>query len=252
MASTAAHATFSSGWSVRTPHLVSSNFEFSSWAASTSLGTLSEEALRNLESMMSIVDYDAGGILFQEQAPLSRVFVVLAGDVRVSLQDINGKRLTLRIAKRGAVFGMQSALFGSLSECSAETLYPSKIALITSEDFLSFAQRYPEVYRLATVELMTIFRYACETLRIVGLSSCYRRRLASQLLAWGERGDKSGDQAQFCMALTHAQIAEFIGAARETVTRALTDLKQFGLVEVRGCMMRIPSTAALRKFVERG
>ncbi len=130
MASTATQVAFNSGWSVRTPHLVSNNCEFRSWATNTSLGTLSAEALRELESIMSIVDYDAGGILFLEQEPLSRVFVVLDGDVRLSLQDIGGRRLTLRIARRGAVLGMHSALFGSLSEWSADTLYPSRIGLI--------------------------------------------------------------------------------------------------------------------------
>jgi CRP/FNR family cyclic AMP-dependent transcriptional regulator len=86
----------------------------------------------------------------------------------------------------------------------------------------------------------------------VGLTSCVRKRLAEQLLMWGEQGNKTGDQTQFCMALTHAQIAEFIGAVRETVTRALTAFKQRGLVEVRGCMLKIPSTTALRKYAERG
>lgn len=252
MASTAAQMTFNSGWRVRTPHLVSNNSEFQSWAANTSLGPLSSEALRELESIMSVVNYDAGNILFLEQDPLSQVFVVLEGDVRLSLQDVGGRRLTLQIAKRGAVLGMHSALFGSLSEWSADTLYPSKIALIARVDFLRFAQRHPEVYRLAAAELMTILRHACATLRIVGLSSCTRKRLASQLLVWGERGNTIGDQTQFRMALTHAQIAEFIGAVRETVTRALIAFKQRGLVEIRGSMLRIPSTTALRQYAERG
>ncbi len=252
MASTAAQVTFNSGLSKSTPHLVSSNCGFQSWATNTSLGTLPAKALQELESIMSIVDYDAGGILFLEQETLSQVFMVLAGDVRLSLQDVGGRKLTLRIARRGAVLGVHSALFGSPSEWSVDTLYPSKIALIDRDDFVGFAQRYPEVYRLATVELQTTLRYACETLRIVGLSSCIRKRLASQLLAWGERGIKTGDQTQFRMALTHAQIAEFIGAVRETVTRALIAFKQRGLVEVRGSMLRIPSMTALRKYAERG
>ncbi len=252
MANTAAQVAFNSGWNVHTPHLVSDKCDFLSWAANTSLGTLPAEALREIESIVSIVDYNAGDILFLEQQALSQVFVILAGDVRLSLQDIGGRRLTFRIARRGAVLGMHSALFGSLSEWSADTLYPSKIALITRGDFLRFAQRYPEVYRLATAELMTTLGYACATLRIVGLSSCTRKRLATQLLAWGEQGNKTGDQTQFCMPLTHAQIAEFIGAVRETVTRALTVFKQRGLVEFRGCMLKIPSTAALREYAERG
>lgn len=252
MASAATQAAFNIGWSVRTPHLVSSNSEFRSWATNTSLETLSTQALRELESIMSIMEYNAGGILFLEQEPLKHVFVVLEGDVRLTLQDVGGRRLTLRLARRGAVLGMHSALFGSLSECSADTLYRSRIASIARVDFLRFAQRHPEVYRLAAIELMEILRNACATLRIVGLSSCVRKRLATQLLVWGERGNQTGDQTQFCLALTHAQIAEFIGAVRETVTRALTAFKQSGLVEIRGCMLTIPSTTALRQYAERG
>jgi CRP/FNR family transcriptional regulator len=250
MASTATQAAFNSGWSVRTPHLVSSNREFRSWATNTSLGALSAEALRKLESIMSIVDYNAGSILFLEQEQLNRVFVVLSGDVRLSLQGIGGKSLTIRIARRGALLGMHSALFGSLSEWSAEILYPSKIALITRSDFLRFAQMYPEVYRLATVELMTTLRHTCASLHIVGLSSCVRKRLAHQLLVWGEQCNKTGDQTEFRMALTHAQIAEFIGVTRETVSRGLTAFKQLGLVEIQGSMLKIPSMTALRKYTE--
>ncbi len=252
MSSAATQAAFTSGWSIRAPHLVSNNGGFLSWAGNTSLGTLSAECLRELEAIMSIVDYKAGGVLFLEQELLSQVFIVIGGDVRLSLQDVDGRRLTLRIARRGAIIGMHSVLFGSLSEWSADTLYQSKIAVIGRDGFLRFAQRYPEVYRLAAFELMDVFKYACATLRIVGLSSCVSKRLASQLLAWGERGNKTGDQTQFCMALTHAQIAEFIGAVRETVTRSLTTFKRRGLVTIHGSKLTIPSRTALREYAEHG
>jgi CRP/FNR family transcriptional regulator len=250
MASTATQTAFNSGWSVRAPHLVSNNCEFQSWATNTSLGSLSAEALRKLESIMSIVDYNAGSILFLEQEQLNQVFVVLSGDVRLSLEDFSGKSLTIRIARRGAILGMHSALFGTISEWSADILYPCKIAVITRNEFLRFAQLYPEVYRLATVELMKTLRRTCASLHIVGLSSCVRKRLAAQLLAWGEQGNKAGDQAAFRMALTHAQIAEFIGVTRETVSRGLTAFKQLGLVEIQGSMLKIPSMTALRKYTE--
>jgi CRP/FNR family transcriptional regulator len=211
---------------------------------------LSREALRELELLESAADYDAGEILFLEQQPLPVVFVVLAGEVRLSLQEVGGRRLSFHVAKRGSVLGMHSALFGSLSECSAEVLYSARIASIKRSDFLRFAERYPEAYRLATMELVQTLTCACETLRIVGLSVCTRRRLALQLLAWGEQGRKSGDQTQYNLALTHTQIAESIGAVRESVTRALTVFKQRGLVEIRGSRLTIPSTAALRRYAE--
>ena len=251
MASTAAQAAFNSGWSAHTPHLVSSDGEFRSWATNTSLGALSAEALRELESIMSIVDYDAGDILFLEQEPLRQVFVVLAGDVRLSLQDIGGKRLTLRIASRGAVLGMSEAFSGSLSEWSADTLYPSKIASIRRNEFIRFAERHSEVYRLATMELIRTCSYTCRTLRILGLTCCVRKKLGGQLLAWAEQGTRTGDQARFRLAMSHAQIAEFINTTRESVTRTLAEFRRSGLVEFRGPMMTIPSLAAIREYVER-
>jgi CRP/FNR family transcriptional regulator len=200
--------------------------------------------------MMSVAEHDRGDILFLEQEPLGRVFVVLSGDVRLSLQDVGGRRLTFRIAKRGAVLGAHSALFGSLSEWSADIFYPSRIGFIMRDDFIHFAKRHPEAYSLATTELITALRCGFATLRILAMPCCVRKRLASQLLVWGEQGRKTGDQAQFCLAFTHDQIAEFIGTVRESVTRALGALKQSGLVEMRGSMLIIPSTTALRRFAE--
>lgn len=251
MASTAAQVTFNSGWSVRIPHLVSSNSEFRSLAANTSLGTLSSEALQELESSMSIVDYCAGSVLFLEQESLSQVFVVFGGDVRLSLQDVGGRRLTLLVARRGAILGMHSVLFGSLSEWSADTLYPSKIASIKCGDFIRFADRHSEVYRLATMEIIRTCSYACRTLRILGLTDSVRKKLGGQLLVWAEQGARMGDRSRYRLAMSHAQIAEFIGTTRESVTRTLAEFRRKGLVELRGSMMTIPSMAALRNHVER-
>jgi CRP-like cAMP-binding protein len=125
-----------------------------------------------------------------------------------------------------------------------------RIGVIAREEFLRFAERHPEVHRIVLTELIEVLGCACASLRIVGLNSRTRRRLALQLLEWGEKGNKNDGQTQFRMALTHAQIAEFIGASRETVTRGLIAFKQLGLVEVRGSMVRIPSTETLRAYAE--
>jgi len=251
MLSTSAQAAYDGGWKVQPLHTPPRRLNFRPWPADSFLGMLSREALQELESMVSISEHKAGDTLFMEQQLLPGVFIVLAGDVRLSLNDAGGRGLTVHIAKRGSVLGAHSALFASPSDWTADTLYFSKIAFVKLNDFLRFADRYPEAYRLATIELTRTLRYTCRTLRMVGLSCCVRKRLASQLLAWGEQGNKSGDQTQYCLVLTHAQIAEFIGAVRETVTRAMTAFKKRGLVDIRGTVLTIPSTTALRRYAER-
>jgi CRP/FNR family transcriptional regulator, cyclic AMP receptor protein len=167
------------------------------------------------------------------------------------MQDRWGRRLTFQVARRGSVLGMETVLFGCVCEWSADTLHSSRIGTIGWEEFVRFAERHPEVYRIASRQLIQTVEAACSTLRIIGLNSCIRKRLALQLLDWGQRGSTNGDQTQFRLAFTHEQIAEFVGAARESITRALIIFRQLGLIEIRGSMVRIPSTTALRNYAER-
>lgn len=246
-----AHAAFYSDL-IRTPHLVFGTRMADTWESDTCLSALSPASIRELKSIMLVKKFSARQVIFLEQDLLKQVFIVLSGDVRLSMQEMGGRRLTFQIARQGAVLGMDSVLYGGLSEWTAETLYSCQLGVICGEQFHRFAERHPELYRIASKELVGKLQNACSTLRIIALSSCMRRRLACQLLAWAERGSKTGDQTLFRLALSHAQIAEFIGAARETVTRGLIAFKQKGLIEIHGSMVRIPSTAALKNYVELG
>jgi CRP/FNR family transcriptional regulator len=49
-------------------------------------------------------------------------------------------------------------------------------------------------------------------------------------------------------SLTHEEIGDFIGTSRETVSRTLSNFKSRRLVAFQGCMMTIPSRAALADY----
>jgi len=68
------------------------------------------------------------------------------------MNSSDGKRLILRIAKAGEVLEMASAVSGAQAEMTAETLYPSKIAIIERSEF-SASCASSEVYQTLTVEL---------------------------------------------------------------------------------------------------
>ena len=250
MASPAARIAYESGGSIHAPHLQLTGDPRKSWVLAGPCGALSTRVVQELDSIMFIKDLEAGETLFLEREPPSRVFVVISGDVRLSIEHLGGRRLTFQLARQGAVLGMGAALFNSRCEWSAEALHSTRVGVIAREEFVRFAARHPEVYRIASAELIQTVRAACSALRIIGLNSCIRKRVALQLLEWGERGSKDGDQTQFRMTLTHEQIAEFIGSVRESVTRALIAFKQLRLIDIHGSMVRIPSTTALRKYAE--
>jgi len=209
---------------------------------------LTPAALEDLRSMENPSSYPANRILFSEKEPARGVFVVLSGEVKLSINSSEGRRLSLRIAKKGEILGLGSALSGNSYELTAETLYPATIAPIGRQDFLDFLSRHPEAYLAVTEELSRHARIACERLRAVGLSNSAPEKLARLLLDWSEDGQATDIGTRFRFCLTHEQIGEFIGTSRETVTRTMGAFKHRRLVAFQGSMLTIPNKSALESF----
>lgn len=217
-------------------------------AASAFFNRLSPEALKDFESMEFPTSYPSGVVLFSENDAAQGIYVVLDGEVKLSINSSDGKRLILRIAKKGEILGLTSTLSGAPYEMTAEILYPSKIAFIARRDFLNFLMHHPEVYQAVTEELTRNYSVACEQLRTVGLSFTASVKLARLLLGWSEHGQATESGTRLRFSLTHEEIGEFIGASRETVTRTLSEFKHRRLVAFNGSTLTIPNRTALESF----
>ena len=211
--------------------------------------SLSAAALADFESLLHPTSYPAGVVLFTETQPGAGIVVVLEGEVKLSINSPDGRRLSFRIAKAGEVLGLSSALSGGAYEMTADTLYPARIAHIPQQVFLQFLSRHPAVYQSVAREMVRTYNTACEQLRMVGLSTSVPERLARLLLVWSDEPGQKPERPSRCrLSLTHEQIGEFIGASRETVTRTLSIFKNQHLVAQHGCTLTIPSRVALESY----
>lgn len=209
---------------------------------------LSPAAYKDLSSLQYPLSYGSNRIVFSEKEPVQGVFVVLEGEVKLSINSSDGRRLSLHIARKGDILGLSSVLSGNPYEMTAETLYPSKIAPIGRQDFLNFVAHHPEVYQVLMEELSHQYSMACVQLRTVGLASTAPEKLARLLLDWSDKGQTSDRGSKLRFSMTHEEIGEFIGASRETVTRTLSVFKSRRLVMFNGSMLTIPNRVALEDF----
>lgn len=208
----------------------------------------SNAAMEDWAAMEHAHSYGPNIVLFAEREEARGLFVVLEGEIRLSINSSEGKRLSLRIARKGDVLGLSSALSGGPYEMTTETMYPAKVALIGRREFLGFLSRHPEVYQNVTEELSRHVAMACHQLRTVGLSASAPEKLARLLLEWSDNEQSTGACARVRFSLTHEEIGEFIGASRETVTRTLSTFKHRRLVSFRGSMLEIPNRMALASY----
>jgi len=145
---------------------------------------LSPAALKDFEAVKSSSTYPEGAVLFLEKGDPRGVFVLCAGQVKLSISSSSGKTPILRIAQPGEILGLMAALSNAPYEVTAETLRPCQVAFLRRDDFLQFASKHPEVCHKVIHQLSTLYTGACEQLRTVGLSASAPEKLARLLLEW--------------------------------------------------------------------
>ena len=187
-------------------------------------------------------------VLISEQQEPSSILFLLEGEVNISMNSSDGRRLLLEVAGAGDMLGLTSAISGDSSEIRAEARYPCRIASLRRRDFLELLLRHPTANQNVARELSLHYTRACERLRILGLTSSAMAKLAHLLLEWCRGGQQTRDGIQIRCVLTHEEIGEHIGISRETVTRTLADLKSHDLVRLRGSNLVVSNRRALAAY----
>jgi CRP/FNR family transcriptional regulator len=156
--------------------------------------------------------------------------VVLSGLVRVFLEAPDGRRLTVRYCRRGALLGAAS-LFrpGFLMPASLQALVDSVVVSLDARRVRHLASADPSVAMALLNELSE------RTLSFVGQIDgtafrSVRQRAARHLL---DLASEAQHGRELRAAVSQQGLADAVGSVREVVVRALRDFRAAGLIETR-------------------
>jgi CRP/FNR family transcriptional regulator len=214
----------------------------------TQFNTRKIETYRDCEQVSRV--YAPGQQLFGEGEVPEGVFLLGTGRVKLFSTATLGKVFITKIARPGELLGLNAAVLGKPYLVSAVVVEPSRINFITRTVFLEFLDRSPRAASDAIDQLSANYYEAQRDLRALGLSQSAREKLAKLLLEWVEHAGDATDVGDIWLRvyLTHEEIAQMIGASRETVTRMFSDLKRRKVIEGRGEALRVRDLAALRRI----
>jgi len=210
---------------------------------------LSPKALNALDAIQHTTCFPEGSVVFLEGQDARGVYVLCQGRAKLVLTNTDGKSLILKIAEPGAILGLHSAVTDKPHEATLETLQPCQMAFIRRDEFLRFLHDYPEAGLRAAQQLAENCQSAYEVVKSVGLSHSASEKLARLMLQWANEGEAVNGAIRMKMTLTHEEIAQLIGASRETVTRLLGEFRKQHLLELKGSTLLIRNKAALDKMV---
>jgi CRP/FNR family transcriptional regulator, cyclic AMP receptor protein len=200
------------------------------------------------DALRTVYDYPPATTLFVERQAPDNVLFLLTGQVKLSLNSSAGKRTILGVAFPGETLGLASAFSGSPYDITAETVSPCMVASIEREGFIEFLGRHPSAYVDVARELCLECARACEQVRRLGLTVTASEKLVRFLLEQCVVAQQTGRGTRLFCALTHTEIGECIGVARQTVTRLFSDFKCRELLESRGSTLIISDRRALETY----
>jgi CRP/FNR family transcriptional regulator, cyclic AMP receptor protein len=205
----------------------------------------SDPVLQTLDQVSHRTTLPAGAILFVEgQAPRG-MFMICSGRVNLSTTSREGKILILKTAEAGEALGLSATISGMGYETTAETSTPCQVSFVDRKHFLELMQLHSEVGVHTARCLSRDYRSAYHDIHDLVLTRSSSGKLARLLLSQC-RELESGD-ADNCPTrpMTHEEMAQRIGASRETVTRLLSILRKKRLIRLDGPTLVIRDRGAL-------
>jgi len=206
-------------------------------------------AAQALSAITSAAAYPKGAILFVEGQSPRGVFIVCNGKAKLSTSSADGKTLILRISEPGEILGLPATVTGKPYELTAEVIEPTQANFIPREDFLFFLREHGEAALRVAQQLGETYHSAIAEMRTIGLSHSAGEKLARFLLDLAANHDEGKGEVKLTLTLTHEEIAQMIGASRETVTRLFADFKKRQFLQVRGSTLTIINKAGLESVV---
>jgi CRP-like cAMP-binding protein len=156
----------------------------------------------------------------------------------------------MRVAEQGEILGLSATLSGSPYEDSAEMLESGQVNFIRRDHFLNFLNDRPESSLRVAQHLSHVYMAVHEQMRALVLSDSAAEKLARLLLSWLRKpGSQTEQNIHLKLSLTHGEITQMIGVSRETVTRLLGELRDKGIIQIKGSNLLIKNKAALEEMV---
>jgi CRP/FNR family cyclic AMP-dependent transcriptional regulator len=186
--------------------------------------------------------YPKGSVILFQDDPGDSLFVLRAGRVKVVLIGEDGREVILGVLEPGAHFGELALIDDQPRSAHVIAMEDAQLLILRREDFRRRVEANPSVAWALLSELSRRLRRA--DVKIGGLVLLdVPGRIARLLL---DLADESGSEA-IDKPLTHQTIAQMIGASRETVSRAMKEFQDAGLITVERRRIAVGDREALEK-----
>ena len=211
---------------------------------------LQDDALTELSRRCVSRQFVAGHVLFTTGEECRGLYMVESGRVRIYRTDPSGREQVRHIEGPGRPVAELPLFDGGTYPASAVTTEDSRLVFLPRADFEFLYRNHPDIAQAIIRALGRRLRHlvhVTETLAFRDVAA----RLAMLLVGYAERsGRETPHGVEIELDRTQEELAHEIGTARESVSRAMKQLRAKGLIEpIEHNRLLIPDVKRLRALL---
>lgn len=175
------------------------------------------------------IAYKKKQVLFSEGELPTCLYYIIGGKVKLFKTDQAGNEYITNVCGDGEYIGYSSLLEGTTYSTAAEAMEDSQVCTIRKQDFLFLLYHNHDVAN-QFIKMLSA-DVAQQELRLLNLAyHSVRKRVAEALLLFQSKYHPDGIQS-LEMLISREDLANLVGASKETVIRVLSDFKEEELIK---------------------
>lgn len=196
---------------------------------------------------MDSVKIAKGSILFKEGDDGEHLYIIIDGKLKLGTSSGDGRENLLSILGPGEMFGELSLFDPGPRTSTATAVTDAKLLSLSHEKVIPWLKQNPEVSLQLLTRLSQRLRRTNEAVGDLVFSDV-PGRVAKALIDLGERFGKTTPEGLLVNHdLTQEELAQLVGASRETVNKALADFAGRGWLKLDGRSVLIADIERLSK-----
>lgn len=213
---------------------------------------LSPAALEVLDAEKTPVKHERGQTLTAQGGPADHVYCVCTGSAKVTFTHAPTRTESiLRIVAPGDLVGYRCIFSNSVFRATGSALEPTLSCRVSRATVLRLVERDAQ-FALEILRKMGEEIGGAEARLHSFCSKGVRERTAEAMLSLARAfGEPAGeDSRRFLLCLTRNDLANWVGATKETIIRTLTEMREEGLIEEQDGSVLVKSVAKLTQIAE--
>jgi CRP/FNR family cyclic AMP-dependent transcriptional regulator len=210
---------------------------------------LGSEVLVDLALLLREQKIKKGDVLFRKKSEGNALYFIREGAIKIVLPSRLGDERIVTIFSEGDFFGEMALLDGMPRSADAVAIKSSRIFILDRIDFLRFLKTNDIAMEKILSTLSTRLRKTDELLEDTTFLNI-PARFAKKLMEIGKTfGRQDGESLKISLQLSQQELADMVGATRESINKELRVLREKGLVSVTDKYIHIHDTERLKRRI---